>query len=434
MGRKGWHNESWVDFKIIQQPNWPDEKKLNEVINKLSEKPALVFAGETRQLMFELSNLETTNSFIIQAGNCAETFTDCNGPKIHNYLRIMLQMSDILKSQTGKNVINIGRIAGQYAKPRSNETEIVDGKNYEVYRGDNVNDFLIENNGRTPNPERLIDGYFHAAATLNLVRAFTQGGYSDIKYQSDWSKHFFHNETKKFSIENKLTSKFNHSIKRDIFYISHEALLLPLEQALTRLDTINSGYFNTSAHTIWIGDRTRFLNSAHIEYARGIENPIGIKVGPKCDLKELIEIIKILNPENEKGKIILIIRLGIEEINFLKEIILSVKNKNLNVIWMSDPMHGNTKSFNKIKYRDFNDILKEFNHFVDICYELDVYVGGIHLEITGEKVTECIGGNQKIEKDQLELNYQTKVDPRLNAMQSAELSFKVGEKLKKIGK
>ena len=434
MDRKIWNKKTWLEFKLIQQPNWPDRQKLNQAIDKLSDLPALVFAGETRQLKLELGNLESTNGFIIQAGNCAESFSDCNGPRIHNYLRVMLQMSNILKSRTSKNIINIGRIAGQYAKPRSSEIETIDEKEYEVYRGDNVNNFTIENFGRIPNPERLIDGYFHAAATLNLIRAFTQGGYSDIKYQSDWSKHFFQDETKKFSTENKLKSEPNKSIRRDIFYISHEALLLPLEQAFTRLDTINNGHFNTSAHTIWIGDRTRFLNSAHIEYARGIENPIGIKVGPMCELNELNEIIKILNPSNEKGKIILIIRLGINDLKLLNDIILSVKKDLLNVIWMCDPMHGNTKSFNKMKYRDFDDILKEFNYFVDVCNAMGVYVGGIHLEITGEKVTECIGGHQKIEKEQLELNYQTKVDPRLNAFQAAELSFKVGEKLKHFGK
>lgn len=420
-----WTLNSWKNYSILQQPNWPNENELKNVLEDLRLLPSLVFAGEIRNLTESLESLEKNNSFIIQAGNCAESFSNCNGPKIHNYLRVILQMANIIQSKSGKNIIKIGRIAGQYSKPRSSKTEIVEGVEYEVYRGDNINDITLDDFNRTPDPKNLLKGYFYSAATLNLIRAFTQGGYTELKYNFDWVKHPFETEVNQYISELPFKIlKNNYSIDNQFndLYISHEALILDYEQAFTREDTIHGGYFNTSAHTLWIGDRTRFLNSAHIEYVRGINNPIGIKIGPNYDLNELISILKEINSLNKAGRIMLIVRFGKDYISILSELITQVKIHELNVVWMSDPMHGNTKSYNGTKYRDFNDVLEEFISFIKICRENFVYPGGVHLEITGEKVTECIGGSEGINLDDLHKNYQSKVDPQLNALQATEFA------------
>ena len=423
-----WNIDSWRGCDVVQQPNWPDNKELSEVITELSNLPALVFAGETRKLKQELVDLECNNGFILQVGNCAESFANCNGVKIHNFLRVIMSMTSIIEQKTSKRVIKIGRIAGQYSKPRSSQNEIVAGEKMEVYRGDNINDNVANYEGRVPNPKNLIKGYFHSTATLNLIRAFTQGGYTELEYNFDWKNHQFNLNSSTTSVQE---IKNIESKQGEIFYISHEALVLDYEQAFTRLDTIYGGYYNTSAHMLWIGDRTRFLNSAHIEYTRGINNPIGIKIGPNHNTDEICEIIDLLNPENKKGKIILIIRLGLDKIEFLNKLIDSISSKKMNVIWMSDPMHGNTKIHNGIKYRDYNDILLEFLRFLEICNANHVYPGGVHLEITGEKVTECIGGNlDEINLDDLHLNYQSKVDPQLNALQSEEFATAISEFIK----
>lgn len=420
-----WTINSWKKHSIKQQPKWPNLFELEQILNNLNFLPSLVFAGEIRNLTQSLEDLEENNSFIIQAGNCAESFSNCNGPKIHNYLRVILQMASIVQEKSGKNILKIGRIAGQYSKPRSIDIETVDGVEYEVYRGDNINGVAVGEINRTPDPKNLLKGYFYSAATLNLIRAFTQGGYTEIKYNFDWGKHPFENEANYFFSDLNSESKQSHDIKyyhKSDFYISHEALILDYEQAFTREDTIYGGFFNTSAHSLWIGDRTRFLNSAHIEYVRGINNPIGIKIGPNCDINELILIIKQLNPTNQKGKIMLIIRFGKESISSFRELVRQILNIQLNVIWMSDPMHGNTKIYNGIKYRDFNDVIAEFLLFLKICEEFSIYAGGVHLEITGEKVTECIGGSEGIKLNDLHKNYQSKVDPQLNALQAIEFA------------
>jgi 3-deoxy-7-phosphoheptulonate synthase len=418
-----WNKSSWKNCLITQQPLWPDENELKKVIENLTLLPSLVFAGEIRNLTDSLIHLEKNNSFIIQVGNCAESFDNCNGPKIHNFLRVVLQMANIIQSKTGKNIIKIGRVAGQYSKPRSVNYETVKGIDYEVYRGDNVNGIALD--VRTPNPTNLIKGYFYSAATLNLIRAFTQGGYADSKYNFDWVKHPFEIEVNQLISESSLENsclKYLVDDKLNDFYISHEALILEYEQAFTREDTIFGGYYNTSAHTLWIGDRTRFLNSAHIEYSKGINNPIGIKIGPNCDPNELISILKEINPSNKGGRIMLIVRFGKDNISKLGKLITHIEKKKLNVIWMSDPMHGNTKNYNGVKYRDFNDVLQEFISFLKICKQESIYSGGVHLEITGEKVTECIGGSEGIKLEDLQKNYQSKVDPQLNALQATEFA------------
>ncbi|MBP6754841.1 MAG: 3-deoxy-7-phosphoheptulonate synthase [Bacteroidia bacterium] len=425
-----WKSSSWKKYPIRQQPNWPNNTELQKVLEELKMLPSLVFAGEIRNLTESLKNLEKNNSFIIQAGNCAESFSNCNGPKIHNYLRVILQMAKIIQNKSGKNIIKIGRIAGQYSKPRSVDFETVADVVYEVYRGDNVNGVELDQNIRKPNPTNLIKGYFYSAATLNLIRAFTQGGYTDLKYNFDWIKHPFEMEANQFLSDSMLSSSRKSSItsnRYNDFFISHEALILDYEQAFTREDSIFGDFFNTSAHTLWIGDRTRFLNSAHIEYVKGINNPIGIKIGPNYDLNDLISILKEINPLNELGRIMFIIRFGKDNINNLSKLITQVEKHKLNVIWMSDPMHGNTKTYKGIKYRDFNDVLEEFLSFLKICKQETIYPGGVHLEITGEKVTECIGGSEGIQLDDLHKNYQSKVDPQLNALQATEFAALISQ-------
>jgi 3-deoxy-7-phosphoheptulonate synthase len=436
--RNSWFKDSWKNFNLTQQPLWPSQIDLNNSIDTLEKLPSLVFSGETRNLKKRLKEVEVGNSFIIQAGNCAESFDDCHGPEIHNFLRIMNFMDEILKETFNLPILKIGRIAGQYGKPRSSDYEIINGQNLPVFRGENVNLINGNINDRTPNPNRLIEGYFRSVATLNLIRAFTQGNYSEENYRSDWFD-FPYSEN---ITESQLFIRYMEGIKeiKDVsfyndklseIYISHEALLLDYETAFTRIDTIDGGYYNSSAHFLWIGDRTRHLNSSHLEYVRGIENPIGIKVGPNCNLIELIQIIKHINPENENGKVVLILRFGVDYLNqFFEALIYNVKKHDLNVIWMVDPMHGNTKTVNNRKVRYFDDILNETVNFFDICNSQNIFPGGIHLEMTSKLVTECIGGNLGVHYKELEFNYQSLVDPRLNGSQVIELLLEINKKHK----
>ncbi len=441
---KKWKVDSWKDYKIRQQPKWADNENLENVLAKLEKLPSLVFSGETRKLKEEITKVNKKEKFIIQVGNCAETFDDCHGPKIHNFLRILLQIAMVIEYKTSVDVTRIGRIAGQYAKPRSSDFEIVNGKEILSYRGDIVNDSKALKNARIPNPERLLEGYFRSAATLNLIRAFIQGGYSNIENLLDWKKHFFNNEISSIEYYKKLEQDLDESIKNGTLeiskknmyseiYTSHEALLLEYEQSFTRIDTTFGGYYDTSAHFLWVGDRTRDFDSAHIEFVRGIGNPIGIKVGPKYKDNEIANIIKKINPENEDNKVVLIVRFGVSNIEEkFEQLIQIIKDNNLNVIWMSDPMHGNTFKHGKYKVRDFHDITNEIKLFFKICKKNSVVPGGIHLEITSENVTECIGGIDGIELSHLKKNYETKVDPRLNAAQALELAFIISNQLNKF--
>jgi 3-deoxy-7-phosphoheptulonate synthase len=424
-----WTVDSWKNFEILQQPKYPDIDVLNASLSKLSKLPGLVFSGETRMLKGELLNFNNSNKFILQIGDCSESFDNCSGPNIHNFLRLMLQVSSIIEYQTDQEVIKIGRIAGQYAKPRSSDFEKVMGVDIPVYRGDNVNNFEPTLESRIPDPKRLIDGYFYSAATLNLMRAFLSGGYSEISNFSDWEKHFFSEDVSKMEDYIQLSSALSSSIKPDnrssgIIYTSHEALILQYEQAFARLDTTTRGYYCTSAHTIWIGERTRQLDSAHIEFASGLENPIGVKVGPDFNELEVLSVIRKLNPDNISGKIMLITRMGkslIEERLHLLQ--LAIKKNNLDVIWICDAMHGNTFSHQGLKFRSFDDIVSEINSFFKITRNNKLKPGGVHLEVTGNFVSECIGGLCGLKLSNLPDNYTTKVDPRLNAAQTLELAF-----------
>jgi len=435
-----WSKNSWRNFHNYQHPSWTDRERIEDVISKLCHLPSLVFSGETRKLKREIAQVSQKKRFILQAGNCAESFSDCNGPLIHNFLRIILQMSMILEFETNRKIIKIGRIAGQYAKPRSSNFETINGKTIPSYRGDNINEFDPNLEARIPKPEKLIEGYFRSTATLNLIRAFIQGGYSDITNLYDWKKHFFSQEISELSYYNELEKKLSSSlnsgkqnflIDNDQIYISHECLILDYEEAFTRIDTTYGGYYDTSAHFLWIGDRTRQLDSAHVEFVQGIGNPIGIKIGPKYNPVELIDIIKKINPINNIDKIVLIIRMGYQEIkNKFKPIIQIIKDNGLNVTWVSDPMHGNTFFHNNYKVRSFDNIVTEIEHFFRICNEESIIPGGLHLEITEENVTECIGGINGLTLDNIGDNYTTKVDPRLNAAQALEIAFLVNQLLK----
>lgn len=438
-----WTPSSWRNFPVKQQPDWPDEKHLEKIVARLHELPSLVFSGETRKLREALTGVNEGNSFILQVGNCAESFSNCHGPKIHNFLRIVLQMALVMKYKTDRQIIKIGRIAGQYAKPRSDDYECVDGEEVPSYRGDMVNDCSPAYEARIPNPDRLLEGYFRSAATLNLIRAFTQGGYNEIKNLRDWKEHFFSKDISKLpyymKLERDLTSALenkgvilNTTSERDEVFVSHEGLLLQYEEAFTRIDTTFGGYYDTSAHLIWIGNRTRQSDGAHVEFARGIGNPIGVKVGPDYNLDDLLTLIKKINPKNENNKLVLISRMGHSRIREkLKPLIQVIKSKNLNVVWVCDPMHGNTFAHNNYKVRSFDDIASEIKSFIEVCKDENVIPGGVHLEITAENVTECIGGINGLTLSSISDNYATKVDPRLNAAQALEMAFIVSESLNK---
>lgn len=435
-----WEKNSWKKFRTEQQPIWPNISRFNEILQKLRKLPSLVFSGETRKLKSDLTRVNVGEKFILQVGNCSETFDDCNGPKIHNFLRLLLQMESIIEFNTNKEVIKIGRIAGQYAKPRSSNLEVVNGDEISTYRGDIINDFEPNIESRTPDPSRLLEGYFRSAATLNLIRAFIQGGYNDISHFNNWEEHYFYKEilkNDKYSIFAKkvnsiLEKKQNiktKQLKKDPVYISHEALLLDYEESFVREDTTHIGSYSTSAHTLWVGNRTRQLDGGHIEFVKGIDNPIGIKIGPDYVIEEILQILNKINPLNESGKVMLISRMGAEQINFkLKPLMEAIKSSNNNnVIWICDAMHGNTFSHNNYKVRRFEDITAEIKAFFEICNTTGVFPGGVHLELTEENVTECIGGVSNINLSDLNTNYTTKVDPRLNAIQGLEIAFVISE-------
>lgn len=437
--KRVWSLSSYKNLVIKHQPTWPNIDEYNECIDQLKKLPSLVYAEEIRSLKREIENINRGDAFILQIGDCSESFDDCEGPKIHNFIKIISQMSSIIQNSTSKKVIKIGRIAGQYAKPRSEEFEMINGEIIPTYKGDNINSYDPNKESRTPNPQRLIQGYYKSTAILNLIRAFTQGGYLEVNNFSNWKSHFYSKELDQIkdfkNVEKKiksfLSSKESINGKSSNFskiYISHEGLLLDYEAAFTREDTVKGGIFNTSCHTLWIGERTRGLNEAHVEYFSGIGNPIGIKVGPKFDSEEIVSVIKKVNPENEQNKIMLIGRFGSKNVELeLQKLINAVNVEKLNVIWMCDPMHGNTFQIGSFKTRAFEDICLEFKLFVEVCKKNNLKAGGVHLELTGEYVSECIGGITGLSYGDIKTNYKSKVDPRLNAAQAIELSFKISE-------
>ena len=444
-----WKPNSWRNYPVVQMPTYPDESKVNSVEARLSFKPPLVFAGEVQALKKSLALAEKGNAFILQGGDCAESFSQFSANGIRDTFKVLLQMAVILTYGSSIPIIKIGRIAGQFAKPRSSDVEIIDGIELPSYRGDMINDMEFNKTARQPDPQRLIDGYEQSAATLNLIRAFAQGGMANLEKVHEWTLGFLNNtpETDKYrEIANRISESLNFmkacgltsnsvpQLRETDFFTSHEALLLNYEEALTREDTITAekGWYATSAHLLWVGDRTRQFDHGHIEYLSGIQNPVGIKCGPSLEKDDLIRLLDKVNPNNEAGKVVLICRMGSEKVNeHLPKLIKNIKANGKNVTWCCDPMHGNTiKASNGYKTRRVAEILNEVNNFFLVHKSEGTLPGGVHFEMTGSNVTECLGGANEVKESDLGSRYHTHCDPRLNGSQSLELAFLVSDLIK----
>ena len=443
-----WKINSWKNYPVKHIPNYKDEKELNMVLSKIKNFPPLVFAGETRHLKEQLADVADGKAFLLQAGDCAESFAEFNPDNIRDTFKVILQMSLVLTYSASLPVIKVGRIAGQFSKPRTSPTEKKDNKELPSYLGDNINGIEFNEKARKPDPKRLFKAYSQAASTLNLIRAFCHGGFADLQNVHLWNLGYIKKspQAKKFKeLEDRIAdalafmdacginSEFNRRLKTVNFWTSHEALLLPFEESMTRVDSTTGEYHDTSAHFVWIGDRTRQLEGGHVEFCRGIENPIGIKCGPTTKADEIVKIINAINPKNKKGKITLISRFGHENVEkFLPKLIRTIKKEGANVIWSCDPMHGNTiKSATGYKTRPFNNVLKEVKNVFAVHQSEGSYAGGLHIEMTGQNVTECTGGAQKISDQDLSSRYHTHCDPRLNANQALELAFLISDEIKK---
>ena len=446
-GNKGleWKPDSWKKFEASQQPAWPDNDSLQKVLDELSQLPPLVFAGEARNLTQQLAAVSQGEAFLLQAGDCAESF-DTSADSIRDRLRVILQMAVILTYYTGVPVVKVGRIAGQFAKPRSSDTETVDGLELPSFRGHMVNDINFNEDSRAANPKRLLTAYNRAAATLNLLRAFTKGGFAALSRVHQWNREFVaaspagqRYEILADEIDRAVSfmracgidgDKLSELSEVD-FHTSHEALILGYEEALTRQDSLTGEWYDCSAHMLWIGERTRDLDSAHVEFLRGVNNPIGCKLGPDADPKDVLTLCETLNPDKVPGRLTLISRMGSETVSEkLPPILEAVKASGHPVVWVCDPMHGNTFSTeNGHKTRDFDDILKEITGFFEAHNKVGTYPGGVHLELTGDDVTECLGGGAQLDASDLSRRYETMCDPRLNGTQSIDIAFRIAELL-----
>ena len=441
-----WNMDSWRNHQAKHIPVYPDQGKLKEIENILKGFPPLVFAGEVRSLKNSLSEVAEGNAFLLQGGDCAESFSEFHADNIRDTFRVILQMAVILTSGTKLPIIKVGRMAGQFAKPRSSPNEINNGQELPSYAGDIINDIEFNANKRKPQPSRMLTAYSQAASTLNLLRAFADGGYADLRHVQSWNMGFVKSgpqgERYRYLAEEiqkslnfmdalGISSENTPQLRTVQYYTSHEALLLPYEEALTRVDSTSGMIYNTSAHFLWIGDRTRFIDSAHIEFCRGIQNPLGIKCGPSSDPEELVKIVDILNPMNDSGKITFITRFGNGNVEkFLPKLIRKITQEGKNVIWSCDPMHGNTmKSNSGKKTRKFENIIGEVKSNIEIHKSEGTHAGGIHLEMTGQNVTECIGGLDDISDSDLNDRYHTHCDPRLNANQAIEMAFLIADLL-----
>jgi len=443
---KNWTPSSWRNKKALHMPGYIDEEHLENTLKEISKFPPLVFAGEARLLKEKLGEVANGNAFLLQGGDCAESFADFHPDNIRDSFKVILQMAVVLTFGASCPVVKVGRIAGQFAKPRSSATEIINNVELESYKGDIINGIDFDEKNRNPDPDRLIKAYNQSASTLNLLRAFSQGGFANLNKIHQWNLNFVKDENaNKFrEISNRIdeclsfmeacgiNGKSVRQLNETDFFTSHEALLLQYEEALTRVDSTTGKWYDVSAHMLWVGDRTRQLDGAHIEFLKGIENPIGIKVGPTTKTDELLKIIDVLNPTNESGKITLICRMGHEKVSInLPGIINKVHKEGKNVVWTCDPMHGNTvKSNTGYKTRPLKSIVSEIHQFFQIHRSEGTYPGGVHLEMTGQDVTECMGGLQEITDEDLKNRYHTYCDPRLNASQSLELAFLLSDFLK----
>ena len=447
---QNWNPTSWRNKPILQVPDYPEQTKLEETEARLSKFPPLVFAGEARALKNNLAKVANGEAFLLQGGDCAEAFAEHEGDNIRDFFRAFLQMSAVLTYGAQSPVIKVGRIAGQFAKPRSSNFETKDGVELPSYRGDIINGIEFNEEARVPDPERQVMAYRQSAATLNLLRAFAQGGYANLVNVHSWMLGFANGSPQSeryMKLANRISESINFmkaigitpethpALSETEFFTSHEALLLGYEQALTRIDSTTGDYYATSGHMIWIGDRTRQPDHAHVEFCRGIKNPLGLKCGPSLDPEELIELIDILNPENEAGRLTLIARFGHDKVaDHLPKLIRAVEREGKKVVWSCDPMHGNTISMSGYKTRPFDRILTEVETFFDVHHAEGTHAGGIHVEMTGKNVTECTGGARALSGDDLSERYHTHCDPRLNAEQALELAFLVAERMKEGSK
>jgi 3-deoxy-7-phosphoheptulonate synthase len=443
-----WQVDSWKKYKALHLPKYKDANHLNRVLDTLKGFPPLVFAGEVRSLHKSLADVAEGNGFLLQGGDCAESFSEFHADNIRDTFRVILQMAVILTSGTNLPIVKVGRMAGQFAKPRSSSTEERNGQKLESYKGDIINGIEFDEDLRKPNPDRMLKAYSQAASTLNLVRAFADGGYADLRHVNSWNMGFLKSgsEYERYrKLANKIqeslnfmdalgvTSENTPQLRKTDYYTCHEALLLPYEQALTRVDSTTGDIYDTSAHFVWIGDRTRFENSAHVEFCAGIQNPIGIKCSPSLDHDDLIKILDKINPNNDSGRITLIARYGNDKVEkHLPKLIKRILDEGRTVVWSCDPMHGNTvKSGDGTKTRPFEEVLSEVKKNIRIHNSQGSWFGGIHLEMTGQNVTECTGGIDEISEADLKDRYHTHCDPRLNANQAIELAFLIADELNK---
>ncbi|MCR8685484.1 class II 3-deoxy-7-phosphoheptulonate synthase [Campylobacter ureolyticus] len=445
-----WNKDSWRSLPIKQQPIYSNLDELKNTEIRLATLPPLVFAGEVRSLKKELASASLGKSFLLQGGDCAESFANYRADNIKNMFKVILQMSAVLTFAGSFPIVKVGRIAGQFAKPRSSDFEEINGVKLPSYRGDIVNDLEFTKEAREPKPEKLIQAYYQSATTLNLLRAFARGGLANLHEIHKWNLGFAKAaeiETKFSNLVSEITRALDfmeacgidpeaQAINETRFYTSHEALLLPYEEALTRIDSTSGDWYDCSAHMLWIGERTRGLNEAHVNFLSGVKNPVGVKVGPTATPDEVLGLCEKLNPENEAGRLNLIVRMGADKIESnLPKLLKAVKSEGKIVLWSSDPMHGNTfKTTNNYKTRAFDKILKEVKSFFEIHKSEGTYPGGIHLEMSGDDVTECTGGFFNVKEETLAKRYETQCDPRLNANQSLELAFLVADLLKEFKK
>ncbi len=443
-----WSPQSWRSFEAAQQPDWPDPGQLDAALKELSGYPPLVFAGESRALTGALAGVAEGRAFLLQAGDCAESFEAFSADSIRERLKVILQMAVVLTYSAGVPTVKVGRIAGQFAKPRSSGTETIDGVELPSFRGHLVNDIEFSAAARTPVPDRLLQAYHQSASTLNLLRAFTTGGFADLSRVHQWNQEFVASSPEGQRYE-QLASEIERALRfmeacgldhdtvpalhQTDVWTSHEALVLGYEEALTRKDSLTGEWYDCSAHMVWIGERTRQLDGAHIEFFRGIRNPIGCKVGPTASADEVLELCEALNPERTPGRLTLITRMGADTItDGLRPLLRAVRDAGHPVVWACDPMHGNTFTApSGRKTRHFDSILAEIRGFFVAHQAEGTWPGGVHVELTGDDVTECLGGADDLLDDDLGLRYETMCDPRLNGRQSLDLAFRVAELLRK---
>lgn len=442
-----WTPTSWRNFPIQQQPQYTDAEALNRVEQQLGNLPPLVFAGEARALKRQLAEATQGKAFLLQGGDCAESFAEFNAGNIRDTFKVLLQMAVVLTFAGSCPVVKVGRMAGQFAKPRSADSETIDNVTLPSYRGDIINDLDFTSQARVPNPDKLVQAYNQSAATLNLLRAFAQGGFADLNKIHRWNLDFVGNsplgeryehlaaqidQSLNFMAACGINAETTPQLHETSLYTSHEALLLNFEQALTRQDSLSGDWYDCSAHMLWIGDRTRQVDGAHVEFLRGVKNPLGFKAGPSMQVDDLLRLLDILNPDNEPGRINIITRMGADKIaDHLPALVRAVKAEGREVLWSSDPMHGNTiKSSSGYKTRLVSDVLREVKGFFDVHAAEGTYAGGVHFEMTGQNVTECMGGAHDISAEDLHNRYHTACDPRLNADQALELAFLIADTLK----